>query len=39
MRNIRSAKNKTRYQNIPSRYQTRASVLQMVQKRAHGAFV
>jgi len=25
MRNIRSAKNKTRYQNIPPRYQTRAA--------------
>ena len=25
MRNVRSAKNKTRYQNIPSRYQTRAT--------------
>jgi hypothetical protein len=34
------AKNKTRYQNIPSRYQIRATALhEMMQKGPHGALV
>jgi hypothetical protein len=32
MRNVRSAKNKTRYQNIPPRYQIRASVRRKIGK-------
>jgi hypothetical protein len=37
MRNVRSAKNKTRYQHIPSRYQIRASARhEIARKWPHG---